>query len=349
MGPSLNARAEPPIVLTMGDPAGIGPEITCLAWERLRVDGPAFAAIGDPDAYAAAAAALGRTIPVRLVDEPSLAGAAFADTLPVLAHGRCAAPIVPGQPDASNAGAVGASIDAAARLALAGGARAMVTNPIAKAVLYESGFPFPGHTEFLADLTKDAPCPEPRGPVMMLVGGGLKVALATIHVPLRDVSAALSVDGLVRTARVVDRTLRQDFGLASPKIAFAGLNPHAGESGDLGREEIEVINPAAARLRSEHGLNVTDAVSGDAVFAPHERGRFDAVIAMYHDQGLIPVKTLDFDGGVNVTLGLPIVRTSPDHGAAFAIAGKGVARAESLLAAIALADEIATRRARVPA
>jgi 4-hydroxythreonine-4-phosphate dehydrogenase len=345
----MSARSTPPIALTMGDPAGIGPEITAKAWRRLKATGPAFFVVGDAAVHRAIAGALGQDAPVRPIAEPEECGAAFPDALPVLSRAECPAPVTPGAPDEKNAAAVGAAIIEAAKLALSGRARAVVTNPIAKAVLHATGFPFPGHTEFLAHLTKDAPHAEPRGPVMMLVGGGLKVALATIHVPLRDVSAALSVDGLVRTARVVDRTLRQDFGLASPKIAFAGLNPHAGESGDLGREEIEVINPAAARLRSEHGLNVTDAVSGDAVFAPHERGRFDAVIAMYHDQGLIPVKTLDFDGGVNVTLGLPIVRTSPDHGAAFAIAGKGVARAESLLAAIALADEIATRRARVPA
>jgi 4-hydroxythreonine-4-phosphate dehydrogenase len=324
-----------PIVLTQGDPSGIGPEITRAAWTRLRETGPAFCVIGDPSLYGDAAAP---------IDRPAAAADAFAHGLPVVPQ-LLAEPALPGRPSAANASGVVASIDRAVEAARTGEAACVVTNPVSKSVLHQAGFDLPGHTEHIA-LRLAAACEalEPGAPVMMLVGGGIRVALATIHTPLRDVPAALSAEGLVRTVRVVDRALRRDFGIAAPRIAIAGLNPHAGESGDIGQEEIEIINPAAARLRSEHGINATDALSADALFAPGERERFDAFVAMYHDQGLIPVKTLDFHGGVNVTLGLPIVRTSPDHGTAFGIAGQGVARPDSLLAAIALGREIAMRR-----
>jgi 4-hydroxythreonine-4-phosphate dehydrogenase len=354
---SLNARSKSPIapialtpiVLTMGDPAGIGPEIACLAWERLRATGPAFFVVAAPDALGAAATSFKRAFPLALIEDPAECAAAFGEALPVLALGPEYEPLELRKPDPANASAVAASIETAVGLALEGRARAVVTNPIAKSVMHDGGFAYPGHTELIGHLARDAAHPEPPGPVMMLVGGGIRVALATIHVPLTEVASVLSVERIVRVTRVLDAALRRDFGIARPRIALAGLNPHAGEGGDIGREEIEVINPAAARLRDQHGIDVTDARSGDALFAPHEREGYDAVVAMYHDQGLIPVKTLDFDGGVNVTLGLPIVRTSPDHGTAFAIAGKGVARPESLLSAIALADAIAERRARVPA
>jgi 4-hydroxythreonine-4-phosphate dehydrogenase len=325
----------PPIVLTQGDPAGIGPEITRAAWARLRERGPAFYVIGDPSLYGAAAVA---------IDHGGAAAEIFPRALPIVPL-PLAEPARPGQPSPRNAESVVASINAAVDAVRSGAASAVVTNPISKSVLHRAGFDLPGHTEHIADRLADAgEALEPGAPVMMLVGGGVRVALATIHIPLWAVPGALDIEGLMRTVRVVDRALRRDFGIASPRIALAGLNPHAGESGDIGREEIEIINPAAERLRSDHGVDVSDALSADALFAPGGRERFDGFVAMYHDQGLIPVKTLDFHGGVNVTLGLPIVRTSPDHGTAFGIAGKGEALPDSLLAAIALAHQIATRR-----
>jgi 4-hydroxythreonine-4-phosphate dehydrogenase len=333
----MSARDLPPLAVTMGDPAGIGPEIMLKAWERLRASGPPFVAVGDARVLAGA-------IPIEVVDRLEDGLAAFANALPVLDR-PAPTPVVLGAPDAANGRAVADWIADAVEAAVAGRAAGVVTCPISKAVQHRAGFDFPGHTEYLAALTKDASHPEPRGPVMMLVGGGIRVALATIHEPLAAVPALLTLERIVAAARVTERALRLDFGIAKPRIALLGLNPHAGESGDLGREETLIINPAAARLRDEHGVDISDALPGDTAFAPRERERFDAFVAMYHDQGLIPVKTLDFDGGVNVTLGLPIVRTSPDHGTAFAIAGKGVARPDSLIAALRLADEIAARRA----
>ncbi len=326
-----------PLLLTMGDPAGIGPEITTAAWTALRTTGPAFAVVGDPTLYEAAA-------PTRRIDRPADAAAVFPDALPVLPL-ALASPATPGRPDPANAPAILAAIDTAVRHAREGRARAVVTSPIAKHVLYDAGFDLPGHTEYLARLTAEDHEPAPRGPVMMLVGGGLRVALATIHLALADVPHAVSRDRLIAVAQVTARSVRRDFGVDRPRLVFAGLNPHAGEGGALGREEIEVINPAAQALRDQ-GYDVADATAADALFAPHARGAYDAVIAMYHDQGLIPVKTLDFDGGVNVTLGLPIVRTSPDHGTAFALAGQQRARADSVIAALRLADRMAEARAR---
>ncbi len=330
----------PPIVLTQGDPAGVGPEITRAAWARLRATGPAFYVIGDPSLYGPEAIA---------IDAPGAAADAFPRGLPV-APLALAEPAQPGHPSVANAAGVVASIDQAVEAARTGAAACVVTSPIAKAVLHRAGFDLPGHTEHIAARLApfdggggpDAP---PRGPVMMLVGGGVRVALATIHIPLHAVPGALSIDGLMRTVRVVDHALRRDFGIAAPRIALAGLNPHAGESGDIGREEIEIIDPAAERLRAEHGVDVTDARSADALFAPGERERFDAFVAMYHDQGLIPVKLLGLDKAVNVTLGLPIIRTSVDHGTALELAGSGAADPGSLCAAIDLAIEL-TRRTR---
>jgi 4-hydroxythreonine-4-phosphate dehydrogenase len=257
-------------------------------------------------------------------------------------------PAVPGKPSTANATSVLASIDQAIDDAREGDASAIVTNPISKAVLHRAGFELPGHTEYLeqrlASDMADDPGAGPQGAVMLLVGGGIRVALATIHQPLAAVPELLSVEGIVRTTRILARALTRDFGIEAPRIALCGLNPHAGESGDIGREEIEIINPAAEVLRQGHSLDVSDAIAADSLFAPHERKRFDGIVAMYHDQGLIPVKTLDFDGGVNVTLGLPVVRTSPDHGTGFGIAGTGEARPDSLIAAIRLAADIAARR-----
>jgi 4-hydroxythreonine-4-phosphate dehydrogenase len=230
-------------------------------------------------------------------------------------------------------------------LARDGAASGVVTLPIAKATLYAAGFPHPGHTEFVAALTADMTHAGPRGPVMMLATAGLRVALATIHTPLAQAPALLTQDRVEHTARVVLDALARDFGVARPRLALAALNPHAGEGGALGREEIEVIDPVAARLRAE-GHEVSNARPADTLFHPEARARYDAVIAMYHDQGLIPIKTLDFWGAVNVTLGLPIVRTSPDHGAGFDIAGRNTANPASFVAALHMASDIAMRRAR---
>jgi len=333
-----------PVVISMGDPAGIGPEIILKAWTQRRVAGPLFACIGDIDAMRACASRLGLPAPVEITDLAA-AASAFADALPVLpAPVSITAPLKPGTPDPRHAAAIKASIEAAVALCLSGEALGLVTAPIAKSVMYEAGFSFPGHTEFLADLTASHPVSGTRGPAMMLTGGGLRVVLASIHQPLADAIATLSASRIEQIARLTHQALRRDFGIAEPRLALAGLNPHAGENGSLGREEIDIINPAAARLRAE-GIAITDARPPDTMFHAEARAGYDAAICLYHDQGLIPVKTLDFHGGVNITLGLPIVRTSPDHGTAFDIAGQGIARADSLLAALDAAAEIAGHRA----
>jgi 4-hydroxythreonine-4-phosphate dehydrogenase len=250
---------------------------------------------------------------------------------------------VAGKADPAYAGAVIRWIEAAVGLCLSGEASGLVTAPIAKAPLYAAGFPFPGHTEFLAELCAGANQEGARGPVMMLTAGDLRTALVTIHVPLKAVPALLSIDAMVHVGLVTAQALRRDFGIASPRLAMAGLNPHAGEGGALGREEIDVLFPAAQVLRYR-GVDCEDPRPADSLFHREARQRYDAVICAYHDQALIPVKMLDFWGGVNITLGLPIVRTSPDHGTGFDIAGRGLARADSLIAAIRTAGEIAARR-----
>jgi 4-hydroxythreonine-4-phosphate dehydrogenase len=250
---------------------------------------------------------------------------------------------VPGEADPRNAGAITQAIARGVEACLSNEACALVTLPIAKATLYEAGFAFPGHTEFVAHLTEAAPYRGERGPVMMLAAEGLRVALVTIHMPLVEVARRLTTARIVSVCRVVAQSLARDFGVDRPRIALAGFNPHAGEAGALGREEIEIINPAAARLRAE-GLDVRDAAPADTLFHAEARASCDAVVCMYHDQGLIPIKTLDFWGAANVTLGLPIVRASPDHGTAYSIAGKGLARPDSFIAALELAAAMAERR-----
>ena len=242
-------------------------------------------------------------------------------------------PVTPGIPDTAFAPSTIESIERAVSHVSDGAAAAIVTNPIAKSVLYAAGFSHPGHTEFLGALTRSLPMSTPRGPVMMLSAAGLHVALATVHIPLASVPTQLTHMRIIEVAQIMDAALKTYFGIQAPRIALAGLNPHAGEDGTIGREEIEIINPAAHTLRGL-GLNVTDAQPADTLFHAQARKGYDAVLAMYHDQGLIPVKTLDFHGGVNITLGLPIIRTSPDHGTAFNIAGRGVARPDSLIAAL---------------
>lgn len=331
----------------MGDPAGIGPEIVVKAWRARAAGAAPFFAVGDPHVFARVFERLGEPARVASIADPSEAQRIFNDSLPVIPV-SLAVEEVCGAPNPANASAIVGSIERAVALSLAGACAGLVTCPISKAILYEAGFKHPGHTEFVASLTAHAPQQGPRGPVMMLAGPSLRVALATIHLSLQQAILKLSTPSIERVAEIVDAALRRDFGVARPRIALAGLNPHAGEGGALGREEIEIINPAAAALRAR-GLDITDAQPPDTLFHEEARRGYDAVIAMYHDQGLIPLKTLHFWDGVNVTLGLPVVRTSPDHGVAFDIAGKGRARHESLSAAIAMAREISRRRTLVPA
>lgn len=331
-----------PLVLSMGDPAGIGPEITAKAWDALRtLPDFCFAIIAPMSVVTQTCRTLGLSAPV-LVQSLSEAEDVFATGLPVLAiEGEN---VLTGQPDVRAAPSVIESIKLAVKLALANEASGVVTNPISKHILYQAGFEHPGHTEFLGALTQDHTVPYARGPVMMLSGGGLSVGLTTVHQPLAEAAKSLNGELIQTNARVMYEALKCDFGIERPRLAMTGLNPHAGEDGALGREEIEIINPAALALRGE-GINITDAQPADTLFHAEAREGYDAVLAMYHDQGLIPVKTLDFHGGVNITLGLPIVRTSPDHGTAFGIAGQGIARPDSLIAAIETAQKIAVNRA----
>ena len=312
----------------MGDPAGIGGELTVSAWRALRHDGPAFAAIDDPARFSG--------VPVRAVETLAEAAAAFPDALPVLPQPLAVA-AVPGRPDGANAAATIASIERAVRLAQAGEAAAVVTNPISKAVLYAAGFPHPGHTEFLGVLTGCAL------PVMMLANDFLRVVPVTVHVSLRAALDGLSAEAIVAAARITAEALRDQFGIAAPRLAVAGLNPHAGEGGAMGNDEARVIAPAIAALRAE-GIAATGPHPPDTMFTPAARAGYDAAICMYHDQALIPLKTLDMASGVNVTLGLPIIRTSPDHGTAFDIAGQDRADPTSLIAALRLAATLAERR-----
>ena len=326
-----------PLALSLGDPAGVGPEIIAKAWRTLSGERTAFAVVGDADVLA------GEGVPVRRIASLHEAPEVFGSALPVL-HAPCQAPPKPGVSDSLNAAAITGWIETGVRLALGGEASGVVTAPIAKAPLYAAGFRFPGHTEFIADLTADEAYEGQRGPVMMLTAADLRVCLVTIHVPLAEVPELVTAERVVRTATVAHEALRRDFGIDRPRLALAGLNPHAGESGALGLEEAEVLAPAVAQLR-QAGIEITDPLPADTLFHAEARRTYDAAICLYHDQGLIPVKTLDFWGGVNATLGLPIIRTSPDHGVGYAIAGQGIARPDSLIAAIRLAAEMAERRA----
>lgn len=327
----------PPLALSLGDPAGIGPEVAAKAWRALRQSGPAFVAIGDAQTLASNGA------PVRQVLDPAEANRVFTEALPVLDI-PLQSRVVSGQPSAAHASAVIRWIETGAGLALSGAASGLVTAPISKAPLYEAGFGFPGHTEFLAELTAGGAYDGARGPVMMLTAADLRVSLVTIHEPLAKVSGAVTIEKIVTTGIVTAQGLRRDFGVASPRLAVAGLNPHAGESGKIGREEIEIVTPAVRALR-DLGIDAFGPRPADTLFHSEARKGYDAALCLYHDQALIPVKMLDFWSGVNVTLGLPIVRTSPDHGAAFDLAGRGLARPDSLIAAIRLAAQIAAKRA----
>jgi 4-hydroxythreonine-4-phosphate dehydrogenase len=319
------------LVLTMGDPAGIGGEISVKAWQALRASGPAFVLLDDP----ARVAAIDPSAPVRAVGSVAEGAAVFADALPVLPV-ALGAPVVVGRPDARNAAAVIASIEQAVRLVQANEATAVVTNPIAKSVLYQAGFPHPGHTEFLGALTGA------QRPVMMLANDYLRVVPVTVHVGLLAAIGMLSTALIVETSVIAAAALRERFGIAAPRLAVAGLNPHAGEAGAMGDEEGRLIAPAIAALRGM-GLDVSGPWPPDSMFTATARTTYDVAICMHHDQALIPLKTLDMASGVNVTLGLPIVRTSPDHGTAFDIAGTGRADASSLVAALRMAAKMGTR------
>ena len=329
-----------PLALTLGDPAGVGPEIVVKAWHALRGEDRAFLAVGDFQVLASASSA-GASI-LRRITSAQEAPRLFAEALPVLDL-PLRAPVVAGQPSAAAAPSVVQWIETAVGLALSGDVAGIVTAPIAKAPLYAAGFKFPGHTEFLGDLTAAARYDGARGPIMMLTARDLRVTLVTVHAALARIPGLISVQAIVNAGLVTAQALRRDFGVAEPRIAVAGLNPHAGEAGALGREEIEIVEPAVRALR-DLGVDATGPYPADSLFPEEMRARYDAAVCLYHDQALIPVKMLDFWSGVNVTLGLPIVRTSPDHGVAFDIAGRGVARADSLVSAIRLADEIARRR-----
>jgi 4-hydroxythreonine-4-phosphate dehydrogenase len=326
-----------PLAVTMGDPAGIGPDITLAAWlQRSRLGLPAFAVFADPDALAARARVLGLSVPLAVVSSPSEAAQAFTDTLPILR-------LTPGT-GASDTAVVDSIVQATDSVA-SGHCLALVTNPIAKRSLQAAGLHQPGHTELLAVLAEQHFPGRTYQPVMMLAADELKVVPTTVHMPLSAVPGALTRKLLFDTIRITAAAMQHDFGIPHPRLAVTGLNPHAGEGGMLGREDIDVITPVIAELAAE-GLAITGPHSADAMFHAEARRGYDAAIAMYHDQALIPIKTLAFDTGVNVTLGLPFVRTSPDHGTAFAIAGTGKARPDSLLAALRMAAGIGRRRAQ---
>ena len=318
------------IALSCGEPAGIGPEIAASAWALLRGRVPFFV-IGDP-------AHLPEGVPVAVIDTPEDAVRVGADALPVLAH-PFAGPRTPGVPQAAQARGVIEVIARGVELVQAGHASALCTAPIHKQALQEgAGFGFPGHTEYLAHLAGGVRV------AMMLAGPSLLVVPATIHIPLAEVPGALTPDCVEEAIRITHAALIRDFAIPAPRLAVAGLNPHAGEGGRMGAEEIEVIAPVLGRLRAE-GMEIAGPMSADTMFHAAARARYDAAIAMYHDQALIPIKTLDFDRGVNVTLGLPFVRTSPDHGTAFDIAGQGLADPTSLIAALEMAEGLARARA----
>jgi len=327
------------LAVSLGDPAGVGPELLCEAWSRRDSAAlPAFFAVGGADLLAQAAAMRGLDVSVTIITHPSQAAATFAHALPVL--GTADADYTPGAPDPAGARLALASLQQAVALAVSGEASGIVTGPISKALLAEVGFAFPGQTEFVADACGIA-APDA---VMMLAGPRLRTVPLTVHCPLSEVPGRLSVELIVARSRIAATGLQRDFGIARPRLAIGALNPHAGEGGKFGDEEQRIITPAIAALQAE-GIDASGPHPADALFAPHARDGYDVAICMYHDQALIPLKALDFDEGVNMTLGLPVVRTSPDHGTAFSIAGKRLADPGATIAAIRMAGAAATRRA----
>ena len=326
-----------PIALTMGEPAGIGGELTLKLWRDHRHGLPSLFVLDSPARLTAQAKALGIDMAIRSITHPAEA-AETGDALPVLPLAAAVMDTV-GVPLTENAAAVLESIERGARLVMDGDAAAIVTNPIQKDVLYQAGFKLPGHTEYLAELVGGG-----ARSVMMLASPMLRVVPVTVHVSLKEALARLNGDEIVFHGAVLDRALREDFGIAKPRIAVAGLNPHAGESGAMGLEDATVIAPAIEALKDQ-GIDAFGPVPPDALFTARARDGYDAALCMYHDQAPIPIKALDFDRAVNVTLGLPLVRTSPDHGTALDIAGKGIADPSSLLASVRMAAEMARHRA----
>lgn len=331
-----------PIAVTMGEPAGIGAEITLKTWAQRQSKGPAFFIIDSAARLKAVGKTLNIEIPVEVITAPAQAHDVFGRALPVLEIPEAAKVMFfLGLPDPSTAKAVIASIDEAVRLVKNKQASAIVTNPIQKATLQQAGFAFPGHTEYLGHLAGGL------GSVMMLTverpTPPLRVVPVTVHTALANVAKELTTEAIVHCGRVTAASLKKDFGIEHPRLAVAGLNPHAGEDGKMGDEEQRIIAPAIAQLRAE-GFAVKGPAPADTLFHAQARSTYDAVLCMYHDQALVPLKTIDFAGGVNVTLGLPFVRTSPDHGTATDIAPKGVADATSFMAALDLAHLMATRR-----
>ena len=327
-----------PLALTLGEPAGIGPDLALAVWHRrTELDIPPFYIVADPEFLGHRAELLGLAIPISSAD-PATAAAIFPTALPVVAL-NVKATAAPGQPDRSSARAAIASIRRVVDDVLSGSASAVVTNPVAKNVLYKSGFAEPGHTEFLARLAEEATGKALR-PVMLLWSPELAVVPVTIHLPLKDIFKQLSIGLIVETGRIVERDFRTRFRLAHPRLVVAGLNPHAGEEGTLGEEDRAIVAPAVAQLAAE-GIDVRGPLPADSLFHERARATYDAALCMYHDQALIPIKTLAFDHAVNVTLGLPFVRASPDHGTAFDIAGTGKADPASLIAALRLAARLA--------
>jgi 4-hydroxythreonine-4-phosphate dehydrogenase len=332
-----------PLALTLGEPAGIGPDLALAVWHRrAELKLPPFYIVADAEFLRRRAARLGLDVPLAIVP-PAGAAAAFATALPVVLL-DVAVTAEPGRPDGSSARAAIASIRRTVADVLAGSASAVVTNPVAKNVLYSWGFAEPGHTEFLATLVQEATGKVLR-PVMMLWSPELAVVPVTIHLPLREIFEHLSTELVVDTGRIVARDLSARFGLPRPRLVVAGLNPHAGESGALGEEDRTIVAPAVSQLVAQ-GIDARGPLPADSLFNKEARGRYDAALCMYHDQALIPIKTLAFDHAVNVTLGLPFVRTSPDHGTAFDIAGTGVADPTSLIAALRLAARLAAADGR---
>lgn len=337
MAKNIMANEAAPLALTMGEPAGIGPDITLAA--RARHDNlPCFVLIGNAALMRARARQLGLDVAVTEVASPAEAAQVFAHALPVLDM-PLSGPVSPGCLATAAAPAVTGAIEKAAALTMAGETSAVVTNPIHKKNLYDAGFAFPGHTEFLAQLAA-APGGAAPKPVMMLACPELRVVPVTVHIPLSEVPNQLSTAMIVETAQITAQDLRRRFGIAAPRLAIAGLNPHAGEDGGMGREDLEVILPAVEQLQAM-GIDAFGPLPADTMFHAEARAGYDAALGMYHDQALIPIKTLDFHGGVNTTLGLPFIRTSPDHGTALEIAGSGKANPSSLIAALKMAHDCA--------
>jgi 4-hydroxythreonine-4-phosphate dehydrogenase len=318
----------------MGDPCGIGPEVTAKAWRVLKDQGPVFAVAGDASLYG--------DVPVALIDDLGQATTAFATALPVL-KGFAATGAIAGQPDPQFGRAILNSIEHSVASTKRGDALALVTAPISKAIVMAAGFTHPGHTEYLGALLEQAPYSGTRGPVMMLSVEGLRVVPITIHCALAEVASRLTSQAIIDATKTTAEALTRDFAIPTPRIAIAALNPHAGENGAFGDEEARVIAPALTALRAA-GIDAQGPFPADSLFHADARAKFDAVMCMYHDQALIPLKTIDFWGGVNITLGLPIIRTSPDHGTAFDIAGKGIANPDSMIAAIQMAARLGQQR-----